>query len=275
MQKLITYTLLTIFLALLLAPLYVMVVGSFTELQGFLAQPPALLLRNPSLLNYRIVLVGQPVAKWCINTATVMASTLTLSIISIVLAGYCVSRYPGRWVNAIYAAFLLTVMIPKNVLIIPLIVIFRNLGLSGTRAAAVLPSVFYAVGIYIYKTYLDKIPTTYDDCARMDGANEAQIITRVIVPMSRPAIAAVSTFIIMASMQDFLWQFLVLQRPSRRTLIVGLLHVVYQMGFGEMRVNPIGTKMAAGVIVFVPLLIAYAVLHRYFLTGITAGGIKG
>ena len=270
----IRYSVLAIFILLLMAPLYVMVVGSFTEIEGFLKRPPTLWLRNPTMRNYDIVLTGQPIGTWIMNTAIVAVSTMVLALITVVLAGYCFSRYASPVTMFIYAAFLFSVMVPKNVLIIPLVVIFRHLRLSGTRAAVIIPSVFYPIGIAIYKTYLDKISTTYDDCARMDGAGEWYIITRIIAPMSRPAIAAVATFVMMGSLQDFLWQFIVLQKESRRTLITGLMHAVYKMGGTDMGINPIGTKMAAGVIIFVPLLLIYIVLHKYYLEGVTSGGIK-
>ena len=273
-MKAIPYFILAICLIILLAPLYLMLIGSFTYLQGFLIKPPSLFLRNPTIQNYEIVLSGSPVVRWFGNTVLIGASTVALSLGTIILAGYCFSRYPGRVVNFVYVLFLLTVMVPRNVLIIPLFMIFRALGLSGTRVAVVLPSVFYPVGLFIYKNYLDKISTAYDDCAKIDGASEWCIISRVIVPLSRPALAAVGTFVLMGSLREFLWQFLVLQRESRRTLIVGLMHNVYQMSNMLNYINPIGTKMAAGVIIFIPLLLIYTVLHRYFLEGIAAGGVK-
>ncbi len=273
-MKIVSYIILAVCLILLLIPLYIMVIGSFTNIQGFLKQPPALLLRNPTFRNYEIILGDSPIGTWIMNTFIITATTVALTLLTVITAGYCFSRYPGRVVNLIYIMFLLTIMIPKTVLIIPLIMIFRALGLSGTRAAVILPSVFFPIGIFIYKTYLDKISTAYDDCARMDGANEWYIITRIIMPMSKSAIAAVATFAVMGSLRDFLWQFLVLQRPARRTLIIGLMNKVYQMSDAIMHINPIGTKMAAGVIIFIPLLLVYVMLHQHFLEGVTVGGIK-
>ncbi len=270
-----SYVILLLFFLVLLAPLYIMVIGSFTHLEGFLMKPPSLLLRNPTLRNYRIVLGDKPILLWCANTFIIAGSTVVLSLFCIILAGYCFSRYPGRVMTVIYLAFLLTIMVPKNVLIIPLFIIFKNLGLSGTRAAVVIPSVFYPVGLFIYKTYIDKISTAYDDCARIDGAREWYVISRIIVPMSRPAIAAVATFVLMGSLREFLWQYLVLQKEHRRTLIVGLMDSVYQMSNTMNAINPIGTKMAAGMVIFIPLLLIYIFLHRHFLEGITTGGIKG
>ena len=275
MRNLITYTVLVICIALLLFPLYVMIVGSFTELRGFLKRPPALVLNNPTLINYRIILSGSPIAIWTLNTIMVTGSTVLLSVLSVVLAGYCFARYPGRIVNAVYMAFLLSLMVPRNVLIIPLVIICRRLGISGTLVAAVLPAVFYPVGIFIYKRCIESIPTDYEDSAKMDGAGEWQVITKVILPMSKAAIAAIATFVALGAMQDYFWQFIVLQRENRRTLIVGLIDRVYQTGNDSgLFINPIGTKMASGVLIFVPLLLVYILAHKKILAGIATGGIK-
>ncbi len=275
MQRLITYTVLIICIAVLLFPLYVMVVGSFTDIQGFLKRPPALLLNNPTLINYKIIIVGAPIAIWTLNTIIVTGTTVVLSCLTVVLAGYCFARYPGRIVNAVYMAFLLSLMVPKNVLIIPLIMICRRLGISGTIAAAILPGVFYPVGIFIYKRCIESIPTDYEDSARMDGAGEWMIITKVLFPMSKSAIAAIATFVALGAMQDYLWQFIVLQRVNRRTLLVGLIDRAYQTGNNsDLFINPIGTKMAAGVLIFVPLLMVYIFAHKKILEGIATGGIK-
>ncbi len=275
MQRIITYTVLVCCIVVLLFPLYVMVVGSFTDIRGFLKRPPALLLNNPTLKNYKIILVGSPIALWGMNTLLVTGSTVVLSCLSVVMAGYCFARYPSRWVNAVYGLFLMSLMVPRNVLIIPLIMICRRLGISGTIAAAVLPCVFYPVGIFVYKRCIESIPTDYEDSARMDGAGEWTILTKVLFPMSKSAIAAIATFVAFGSMQDYLWQFIVLQRANRRTLVVGLIDRVYQTGNDiGLFINPIGTKMAAGVLIFVPLLAVYLVMHKKILEGIATGGIK-
>jgi len=274
-MKALPYVLISILLIVLLTPLYIMTIGSFTEISGFLKKPPSLILRNPTLANYTRILSDSPVLLWCANSLIVAGSTVLLSVSTIILAGYCFSRYPGRIINVLYAALLLGVMIPKNALIIPMFILIKNIGLSGSLAAVILPSVFYPVGLFIYKTYLDKIPKTYDDCARMDGAKELTIITRVIMPMSRPAIAAIATFSLMGSLQEFMWQFLILQRTSLYTLLIGLTRKAYASQLAIFGINPIGLKMATGMVLFVPLAAIYGFLHRYYLEGIMTGGIKG
>ena len=275
MRRVFSYSVLIICFVVLLTPLYIMIIGSFTHLEGFLMQPPSLLLRNPTLQNYDSVLGDRPIGMWAMNTGIIAGVTVSLSLISTIMAGYCFARYPARWVNIIYALFLLAIMVPKQVLIIPLIVELNYLNLSGTRAAAILPAVFFPVGIFIYTNYVRGVPRAFDDCARIDGANEWNIITRVIIPMTRPAIAAVTTFALMGSLRDFLWQYLTLQSKSLQTLSVGLMAAVYARGTMEMELNPIGTKMAVGMILFVPLLLIYSVLHKHFLRGIAGGGLKG
>jgi len=266
---------LAITLVSLLMPLYIMAIGSFMDMNGFMRKPPSLILHNPTMKNYRNILGGSPIVLWAVNSIVVAGATMALGIGTIILAGYCVSRYPGRIVNGLYVLFLLGVMVPKNALMLPMFVLIKNVGLSGTLASVILPSVFYPVGLFIYKNYMDKLPQDFDDSAKMDGATEWAIITRILVPMSRPVIAALCTFILMGSLQEFMWQFLMLQRKGLHTLIVGLTLKAYDTQLALIRINPIGVKMAAGMVIFVPLAMIYFFLHRYFLEGLTTGGIKG
>ena len=273
-MKYVSYAVLIICLAVLLMPLYIMTIGSFTNMNGFMRKPPSLILHNPTMKNYRNILAGSPIILWAINSVIVAGATMALGIGAIIFAGYCVSRYPGRIVSSLYVVFLLGVMVPKNALILPMFVLIKNLGLSSTLAAVILPSVFYPVGLFIYKNYMDKLPKDFDDSARMDGASEWTIITRVLVPMARPVIAALCTFMLMESLREFMWQFLMLQRRGLHTLIVGLTLKAYNTQLEIFRINPIGLKMAAGMIIFVPLAMIYFFLHRYYLEGLTTGGIK-
>ena len=269
------YFILAVCMVVLLMPLYIMVIGSFMELKGFMARPPSLVLRDATLYNYQTLYADGELGRWFMNTIYITVATVTLTLVTVVTAGYCFSRFPSRAVTVVYCAFIIAIIVPRSVLIIPLYTMMKTIGLSGTRVAVVLPSVFFPVGILIYKKYLDEISTEYDESAMCDGAKTTTIITQVLMPMTQPALAAVATFAAMGVIADFLWPFLVLQRPALRTLTVGLMHKIYQPSGAAFFMNPIGMRMAAGVILFLPLLIIYAVLHRYFLEGVTTGGLKG
>ena len=274
-MKYVSYAILIICMCLLLLPLLIMISGSFTDIERFLASPPRLMLSAPTLENYITILTKSRLGIWTMNTLIIAGTNIILTLTTVIMAGYCFSRYPGKVVNAIYVAFIAAIIIPVTVLIIPMYEILRRLHLSGTRFAVVVPAVFYPLGLLLYTAYLNQISTEYDDSARCEGASDRVIITKLMLPMTAPILAALSAFLLMASLQSFLWPFLILQRDNVRTLMVGLTLRVYETGqFGDIALNPIGLKMTAGVILFVPLVLVYAALQKQFLTTANFGGLK-
>jgi ABC-type glycerol-3-phosphate transport system permease component len=265
---------LAVIILLMLFPLVMMVVGSFVNIRGVMSATLLFTVRHFTLDNYSRVLTGK-IFPWAMNTILISGVTICLSLLTIVTSGYGFSRYRGwTW---LFWIFLATIMIPRYTLIIPMFVIIRTLGIGGTRMAAILPLVWYPVGIAIYKSYCDTIPRDLMDSARIDGAGEGALLRLVVAPITTPAIAAVSVFKFLEAMTDYLWQMLVLQAPERRTLLVGMVNLIMQKGFGnDMTANvlPIGVQLAVGVILFVPLMAIYVPFRKYFITGISTEGLK-
>ena len=253
-------------------PIYWMFAGSLMPMSGIMARP-VLLPRPVSLENYRLLLNGTPFVRWIVNTIVIAIVMVISSVTVSAMAGYGFATQ--RRLAWLYWMFLVSIMIPRQVLVIPLFVLIRWVQLSGTRFAAILPALFHPVGIFIYRNYVESIPPQMIDCARIDGASERQVLWSIIVPLSRSALALLSIMKFCEAMTDFLWQFLVLQSPGKQTLVVGLMARVMMRGGGsDMNINPIGIKLAAGVILFLPLLVIFVVLQKHFISGIMTGGVK-
>ena len=266
------YAIAVLLIAVLMFPIYWMVAGSFMPMSGIMARP-VIIPRPASLENYRLLLEDTQIVRWVLNTLVIAVVMVVGSVTVSAMAGYAFATQ--RSLSWLYWAFLVSIMIPRQVLIIPLFVIIRWVHLSGTRIAAILPALFHPVGIFIYRNYVESIPPQMIDCARIDGASERQVLLRIIAPLSRSALAVLVVVKFCEAMTDFLWQFLVLQSPGKQTLVVGVMARVMMRGGGsDININPIGIKLAAGVVLFLPLLVIFVVLQKHFISGIMTGGVK-
>lgn len=273
---LIKYVLLGLVIAALLFPIYWMGIGSLQNIMGIYLMPPRLIPLTPSFENYEKLLKKTPFLMWTLNTLILTSATALLSVGVTAMAGYAFSVYRFKGRTALWWLFLASLMIPRQSLIISMYVICRRLGISGLRLGAIYPLVFAAFHILLFRAFVDRIPGEMIDSARMDGAGEMRIILKITLPLCRPIIGALLLFKCVESMGDYLWQSLVLQADSKKTLLVGLLYAVSQRGGGQswINVNPLGMKMTAGMVLFVPLLTIFVFSSRYFISGITAGGLK-
>jgi multiple sugar transport system permease protein len=252
-----------------------MFIGSLQNIMGIMAMPPRFIPARVELINYQILLTHNPVLMWIWNSLFVLLMAVGLSIVITSMAGYALSVYdfPGK--RLLFWAFIASLMIPRQVMIIPLFVLTRALGVAGTRWGAILPLLYWPFGILIFKTFCDSINKAMIDSGRIDGAGELRIIFSIVMPICKPIIGALILFQSIYALGDYVWQMLMLQKPEMQTLLIGLITAVMRRGGdSEMNVNPIGMQLAAGVILFLPLLVIFCFTSRYFVRDIKIGGIK-
>lgn len=258
---------------ILLAPLWFMAVGSLQDIHGVLLMPPRPWPSSPTLDNYAWAF-SKPVATWAMNTLVVTASVAVLSVVASCTAGYAFAffSFPGK--RLLWMLLLAGIMVPRISLIIPLFVTMQRLGLTGTRLGVILSTSLSPVGLYLARTYFETVPHSVIESARMDGANEVQVLARIVAPISRPIVTCLALFAAVGTLQDFLWQMLQLQRTGRQTLIVGLMRAVMAMGgSADMQVNPLGHKFAVSMILLAPLVAIFFGASRYF-TASLSGAVK-
>lgn len=269
-----TKTFLVIIFILLFIPLYWMIVGSFQNLQGVMVMPPKLIPSHPILDNY-IYLLKDDFFILAKNTLVVVIGTVILSAFVSLSAGYAFAAFNFKLKKIIWMLFLSALMIPRISLIIPLFTIIKKLGIQGTLAAVILPIVFSPLGIYLARNYFESIPRSILESARIDGANEWQILWKIVTPVSKPIVSALSLFAGVGALQDYIWQMLVLQNPLKQTLLVGIMRKVMLRGIedGGINVNPVGRSFAAAIILLFPLLIIFIAANKYFINSL-GGAIK-
>lgn len=250
-----------------------MLIGSLQDIHGVMQMPPRMIPANPNLQNYFYLLADNALL-WLKNTIIVVVSTVIISVTLSVTAGYVFSMYKFKFKKELWLLYLAQMMIPRISLLIPLYVIMKHLHISGTQMAVILPVALSPMGVYLSRNYFDSIPKSIIESARMDGATELQILRYIIAPISKPIIAALSLFAGIGSLQDYLWQMLVLQKPERQTLLVGLMRKAAERGgLGELGVNPVGRSFAVGILLLLPLVVIFLFANRYFVEGIS-GAVK-
>lgn len=272
-MKVINKIILIFIFILLLIPIYFMVIGSFQDIQGIFVMPPNLFPKRITLSNYSILLKENAFI-WLTNTVIVTVATVFLSVLVSATAGYAFSVYNYKHKNILWSILLIQMMIPKISLFIPWFVIIKDLKLSGTLTATILPVVLSPMGMYLARNYFESIPKSIIESARMDGANEWQILRMIIIPVSKPIVSVLGLFAGVSVLQDYVWQMLVLSDAKKQTLIVGLIRQsMNRTGDIALLVNPVGMSFAAGTLLLLPLIALFLIGNKYFIEGLQ-GAVK-
>lgn len=224
---------------------------------------------NPTWEAYIAVLGRGDIMRWTANSLVTTTIVTGITLLLTVLAAYGFSRchFPGRgW---LFTFIIGGILIPPQTLIVPQFVLMTQLGMVDTYWGIALPQVVNPVFVFILKRFFDAIPRDYVEAARMDGAGHLRILWNVILPMSRPILAAIGIFTFIGAWNNFLWPFIVTTDPEMMTLPVGLGTVAGDYGIQYAQV------MASAVLGALPLLIVFVLFQRHIVTGVAGAGIKG
>jgi multiple sugar transport system permease protein len=279
---------------LFIAPFVWLLSASFQPLGEIFAWPPNWIPENPTTFNYegflgllddppRRAQAAENVPRWFLNSAIIAISVTTLQLFFNSLAAYVFAkrRFPGR--DAIFLMFLGTMMIPGQVTLIPTYIVLRHMPLFGgndifgqgghgwldSYYGLILPGAVSAFGIFLLRQYMQSIPDELIDAARIDGASEFRIFWRIVLPLSRPALAAMGIFTFMYSWEDFFWPLIIVSSPELYTAPLGL-------AFFVVRHRAAWDLLFAGsVIATLPMVVVFMFFQRQFIRGIALTGIKG
>jgi multiple sugar transport system permease protein len=185
------------------------------------------------------------------------------------LAGYAFSRLHFPFRDKLFLAYLGTMMVPAAVTMIPLFILFRKVNLIDTHLAVILPGIFSAYGTFMLRQFFMSIPRDLEEAAKIDGCSLFGIYWRVILPLSKPALATLATFTFMGSWRAFIWPLIVLNSPEKMTLPVGLQNFMSQYGI-EWNLLMAGTVMTV-----LPVILLFIFTQRFFVKGIQLGAVKG
>jgi multiple sugar transport system permease protein len=262
------------FTLIFIGPMYFLFTDGLKSTQEVIATPPTLYPHNLYPGTYQQAFDRLDIARLMWNTVYYAVGALVLQLIFDVAAAYSLSALRPLLGNVVLFAMLATLMIPATVLVVPQYVTMvdlpiLHLNLIGTPEAIWLPSVANAFNIYLLKRFFDSIPRDFIDAAQVDGASRTRILLQIVLPISRPIIAVVSIFSLVAVWKDFLWPLLAEYgyTPTRETLNVG----IWQATVG----TPENLIIAASAMAAIPTLVFFLIFQRNIMAGLTAGGIRG
>lgn len=255
---------------LVVFPLYWMVVSALTpggqsQSSEFYLWPDA-----PTVGNFTEVFATQPVWRWLGNSFLVASVGTALSVCVSLGAGYALAKYRFRGRGLLYAVFLVTIMIPIQVTLVPAFLVVARLGLVDSPWAVILPTLFDVVGIFIARQFMLGVPDALIEAARLDGAGELRTFFRVVLPSCGPLVGVLVILGFMNRWNDFLWPLVVLQGNESLTVPVGLSTLTSNPAFA----SPWGAVMAVATVAVVPLLVVFLVFQKTFVQGIASTGIK-
>jgi ABC-type glycerol-3-phosphate transport system permease component len=251
----------------MLAPFYWVVKTSITN-ENIYAYPPRLLPEAPHLFNYVDVWYLIPFPRYLLNSVIVAAMAVAGNIVLNAIAGYALTlRFLGR--GAVIALLLSCMLIPFQATIIPAYLITAHLGLLNTYLGLALPLMSTIICIFIFKTSFETIPRSLIDAARMDGLNDIRILLRVLLPLSKPAMATNVVLSFIWSWNNFLWPLIVTRDQDMQTLPLGLARFLSYME------DTTGALYAFVVMVLAPGLLVFLMAQSAFIRGLTAGATKG
>jgi multiple sugar transport system permease protein len=262
------------FTLIFIGPMYFLFTDGLKSTQEVIATPPTLYPHHVYPGTYQQAFDRLDIARLMWNTVYYAAGALVLQLVFDVAAAYSLSALRPLLGNVVLFAMLATLMIPATVLVVPQYVTLvdlpiLHLNLIGTPEAIWLPSVANAFNIYLLKRFFDSIPRDYIDAAQVDGASRTRILLQIVLPISRPIIAVVSIFSLVAVWKDFLWPLLAEYgyTPTRETLNVG----IWQATVG----TPENLIIAASAMAAIPTIVFFLIFQRNIMAGLTAGGIRG
>jgi ABC-type glycerol-3-phosphate transport system permease component len=227
--------------------------------------------RSFDLTNYSEAWNGGSAGLYIRNSFFVTLPATILSISLGVLAGYTLCKLPFRGSNALFVFFVAGLFFPPQIALIPLFRLFNDLGLYDTLWALILIHVAFGIPIctLIMKNFFSAVPTAIREAGIIDGANEWQILTKLMLPLSLPALAVLATLQFTWIWNDFLWPVILIRSNEMRTVMVGLASMKGQYSVAY------GVQSAMAVYASIPTLLVFVFFQRYFIRGLTFGSVKG
>ena len=265
-----SYVALALVTFLMIFPLIIVVIVSFTPNAVTQTWPPKIIPSAWTLDNYTSLFQRLPIGRELLNTIVFAGAVTIISVFFDSLAAYGLSRVDFKGRGILLAVLIATMMIPAMALLIPVYKLLGSMGLVNSYLGIIIPRMADVGGIFLLRQFFISIPKDLDNAARIDGAGEFRIFAQIILPNAVPAILTVGMFNFMGNWNDLLWPLIMTSKPESRTITAGLAMLT---GHGSS-VTPYGVVMAGALISALPLLIVFFFVQKRFVEGIAMTGMK-
>lgn len=261
------YIIFTVFALAFFGPFLIMMLGSFREMKQFFFDPAFWIPDHLSLANYEYIFTRGPFLKWLFNSTIITVIPVLSQIFVCTILGYVFAKKAFKGREVIFWMLMATVMIPKQLLIIPNYILFGWFDWINTLYPLIVPELWGIMGVFLVRQFMQSIPKELEEAAYMDGAGDFQIFFKVIVPLSVPAMAVVGTFAFIGNWNDFFTPLIFTTSEDVYPLTVGLASLLDREG-------NFGVEMAAATVSFIPSFVIFLFFQKYFTEGISLSGLK-
>jgi multiple sugar transport system permease protein len=269
-SRVLIYSLLLLGCSFTLLPFLWMLSTSFKSSTEIVKLPPTLIPEKFTLQSYQTIFTDPrvPLARFYLNSIIVSISVVLMVLFTSSLAGYVFAKYQFFGKNYIFTMLLASMMIPFQVMMIPLYLILVRLHIVDSLMGLIVPGATSAFGIFLMRQFIESIPSELIDAARIDGASEFGIYSRIVLPQMSAALATLGIFQFMGTWNDYLWPLIVITTTEKRTLPIMLTW--YSSAHGAR----FDLTMAASVLVILPIVVVYFIFQRWIVRGIALTGFK-
>ncbi len=276
-RMILAYAILTLFVLIAVGPAVYLISPAFRDSVSLFTYPPEWIPREPTLANYRFLFSSTSYVRWGINTLIFAGCTTLLTLITNSMAGYAFARlrFPGR--NVLFFVILATLMVPVAAVLAPTYLTVRTIGgwpIIGdwididTYLGLILPSAVSPLGVFMMRQFIVTLPEGLYEAARLDGAGEWRIFTRIVLPLIKPALVVLGIFVFMLTWASYLWPLVAASSTEFRVLTVGIASLKGQF------VTNWGVLAAAALLTIVPVTIVFLFFQKWFVQASMAGALK-
>lgn len=267
-----TYVTLTVFSIYCLFPFLWMIDTALKPTENIRSLNPSFFIRSPTLSHFNDVLWHSPFLIYFRNSLIVGVAATILTLIVSIFCSYALSRWPRLGpVRAVGSALLLSQMIPGVLLLVPLYIMMRQLGLLSSYWSLIIVYCVFSVPLcsFMLKGFFDAIPIEIEEAAEMDGCSRLAFLWRVLLPLTAPGLMATGVFAFIHAWNEFMFGYVLINDDAHRTLTPGI------MLFRGDHVTDWGSLMAASALAVIPVALGFVYLQRFLVEGLTAGAVKG
>ncbi|HPE94234.1 carbohydrate ABC transporter permease [Sphaerochaeta sp.] len=269
MYRIVHYAVLILLSLATLLPVLWVVLSSFKPQSELFRVPLTFIPQDWTLENYVSSLAAGNFPVYFSNTVFVAVVSTAITVLINLMAGYALAKYIFKGRDIIFTVMIATLMIPLQVIMIPIFLQLKSLGMLNSLWGIIIPPAATPTGVFLARQYLVTLPNSLIEAARIDGAREHTIFFRLILPMSKPIVATIAIFSFMWRWNDYLWPLIVITDNRKQTIQQALANFV-----GQLQINW-SDLLAMTTIAIIPVIIVFLAFQRFFFSGIAAGSVKG
>lgn len=255
---------------LIMLPLVIMTIGAFKKNASLIQVPMDLNpFKDPTAKNVARVFGESEILLWLKNSLLISVITAVATVVVGITAGYSFAKIRYRFKGFFFALVMATMMMPKQMLLVPNYLVANQLHLTDKMIGVILTSIAPAFGVFLSRQFISSLPSELFDAAEIDGCGELRKFFRVVVPLSMPAAGTIFIFSFFATFNDYIWQLIMISDKKLKTLPIGMSM------FAERTFNNVALQLAMAFLATIPLVILFLACQKMFIKGATVGAVKG